>query len=265
MKPLSILLTSVIVVLSSACATSSAPKDRARELADNRCDTTLRRMQNFVKHFYPTPNVYTIPHMYKKGYLGVRGYDLLGDLYYQGCNSAGLISDKSQAADWYQHAAIGHVPESQYKLGKMLFEGDGITKDEKGGMNWLMSAALEGDSQARRYLTTRNISPPAPVYPNSYQVIQQRIVQYEREQRARSMSNLLQLVGLAAVTYSAASLNNSNNQQSAYTPAYNPQPTYQPINVQRFKPVYCSTISNINVSGVGNNALLTGTANTFCY
>ncbi|MDA3934846.1 MAG: hypothetical protein PF630_11055, partial [Gammaproteobacteria bacterium] len=90
----------------------------------------------------------------------IMNYDLMGDIYIHGCDNAGIQPDPLMAANYYEFAAIGHVAQSQRKLGRMLFEGDGIQVNESMGIKWLTSAALEGDIEARTYLNSLKINIP---------------------------------------------------------------------------------------------------------
>jgi len=64
----------------------------------------------------------------------------------------GMESNQSQAAKWYEKAAIqGHM-DAQYHLGLMYASGRGVEQNDQFAMMWLASAAKQGDREARKLL-----------------------------------------------------------------------------------------------------------------
>jgi hypothetical protein len=226
---------------ASLASTSTNPVERQLQLSSDRCAGTYKHMLNFVKYFPPRRSYGWI--MYNPKKVGFRGYDLLGDVYYNGCASAGLAPDKVAAAYWYQAAAVAHVPEAQWKLGKMLFEGDGVPKNTDAGLAWLTSAAIEGSTAAASYLHARGEPVPPRIYPNSYAIAAERAHQdleaaqaAQRQQAVHDLASLLVTVGAAYVGASAAT-------QSR--PIYSPNVSRMP-QLRMTKPAYCSTNATAN-------------------
>lgn len=217
----------------------------------------------------------------------ILNYELLGDMYYGGCAAKpqnvaarlwdgkrdGVAVDKQQAARYYEFAALAHVASSQFKLGKMLFEGDGIALDQETGINWLTSAALEGNKESRDYLSGLGITDiPAALSPNSYQKLAQRERQLQQIQSRAMAARQRQtqenwanfaLISLAAVGayYSgsaiapSAATSQSMNQSTRGVP--------EKINLRRSRPVFCT--SRVHLSVVGEYApFVNGTIKTFC-
>lgn len=64
----------------------------------------------------------------------------------------GMDMNQSQAAKWYEKAAIqGHI-DAQYNVGIMYASGRGVEKSDQFAMMWLASAAKQGDKEARKVL-----------------------------------------------------------------------------------------------------------------
>lgn len=239
------LSTALLAGCATLASTSTNPAERQLQLSSGRCAGTYKHMLNFVKYFPPRRNYGWI--MYNPKKVGFRGYDLLGDVYYNGCASAGLAPDKVAAAYWHQAAAVAHVPEAQWKLGKMLFEGDGVPRNTDAGLAWLTSAAIEGSTEAASYLHARGEPVPPRIYPNSYTIAAERAHQEleaaqtaQRQQAVRDLASLLVTVGAAYIgAYVGA------------TAAAHSHPVYSP-NVSRMpqlrmtKPAYCSTYATAN-------------------
>lgn len=253
----------LLIVVISGCATlestSSAPQDRNKAVSESRCAKSFQRMNNYVKYFPPSSRLALDYISYQDGKVGVRGYDLLGDIYFNGCDGANLRPNKGVAAYWYLNAANAHVAEAQYKLGKMMYEGDGVTKDEAAGMDWLMSAALEKNGDAIAYLSRLGISVPYSSGPNTYERIQAELRRQHKQQNAAYwsgfFSDLLGVALLAGATYLAI-------EASAPT-YYTPRPTSSSQNqfqVYRYKPVWCNSSFTARASG----NVVRGTITTFC-
>jgi hypothetical protein len=203
-------------------------------------------MLNFVKYWPPRSNYDWI--MYNPKKVGFRGYDLLGDVYYRGCTEANLAPDKVAAAYWYQVAAVAHVPEAQWKLGRMLMEGDGVPVDHNVGLAWITSAAIEGSDQAAEYLRVHDYPVPTPTYPNSYTVAAERAHQRlkaaqtaERQQVVRDLTSLLVNVG---TSYVAAKVGAAAMQPIVRSPHVTSMPQ-----LRMTKPVFCTTSGSANAMG----------------
>jgi TPR repeat protein len=57
--------------------------------------------------------------------------------------------DPSAAAKWYLDAAEQGIPEAQYALGKMYFEGQGVARDPAKAATWIRRAAEQGHAAAQ--------------------------------------------------------------------------------------------------------------------
>lgn len=171
------------------------------------CHKRVKNMHSMIKHWSPgtlnPPNYY----MYKQ--MVMPFWEFTGDMYYNGCPRSGLAIDKTTAAQWYQSAAIEFVPTAQYKLGRMMLEGDGIPVNIEGGRAWVTSAALEGSAEAARYLAEAGLPVPQPINPTSYTIAaSQAKAELEAGQardRAAIVSDLSHLVVNVASAYVAAS------------------------------------------------------------
>lgn len=219
-------------------------------------------------------------------YPHIMNYDLMGDLYYYGCEYSGqsiagrVWSGKREgfdpdpviAAKYYEFAAIGHVPRSQYRLGLMLFEGDGIPRDEETGIQWLTSAALEGYQDARDYLKELGLDVPEASSPNTYSVLaQDERAQYMALQRAiharqqQIRQNWATVAIVAVGAYYAA--DNLATGAAATTSGSTAPSTTQPqrVIVQRSRPVFCTSMGNVTITGTSYTAFANGTVSTFCH
>lgn len=132
--------------------------------------------------------------------------ETFGDIYYNGCQKAGIVSDKNTALEMYARAALNHVPSAQFKLGKMWYDGDGVEKNETTGLLWITSAALEGSTPAAQFLLSINEEAPNPISPNSYAVaaleaksIHEGLKQAERVRLVSDLANLGVKEGLIKV------------------------------------------------------------------
>ena len=76
---------------------------------------------------------------------------LIGELFYYGIS---VTTDKSKAAEYF-HAAHQNSGDSiaQYKLGVMYLEGDGVSKDEATGRQFLELSSEQGVSAAFKQLS----------------------------------------------------------------------------------------------------------------
>lgn len=66
---------------------------------------------------------------------------------------AGFPHDGTQAADWYERAALTGLAEAQRKLGLLLAKGGaGLTADVTKARVWLQQAAAQNDAEAKKAL-----------------------------------------------------------------------------------------------------------------
>ena len=80
----------------------------------------------------------------------------LGFLYYQG---EGVLPDPKQAAKWYRRAADQGDPDAQLNLGLMYVQGEGVKKSYVEGYKWFALAFLHyppGDSRQTAYRNREN-------------------------------------------------------------------------------------------------------------
>jgi hypothetical protein len=229
--------------LAQLYSTSSDPTDRAKELSEPRCATTYKRMLNFAKYWPPGRlDLYENYNMYNPKKVGFLGYELLGDVYFQGCAAAGLPADKIAAASWYFAAALAHVPDSQWKLGRMMFQGDGVPENREMGLGWITSAALEGSAPAAAFLTSMGEVVPAPIQPSSWDnasnLARQKLASANAEQRRAVLQGLGNLVVSAALIYSASGSAMVRTHPANY--ASNNRAAYRP------RPVYCQYQASAN-------------------
>lgn len=248
-----ILITVMLAALLTGCvslaSTSTNPAKRQAQLDSPRCAGTYKHMLNFVKYFPPRRSYGWI--MYNPKKVGFRGYDLLGDVYYRGCASANLAPDKVAAAYWYQAAAVAHVPEAQWKLGRMLIEGDGVPINHDVGLAWITSAAIEGSARAAAYLGVHSFPVPSPIYPNSYTVAAERAHQQldaaqtaQRQQAVRDLMSLLVNVGAVYVAAEAGAA-----AAARYGPPVRSLNVSSMPQLRMTKPVFCTASGSANVIG----------------
>ena len=68
----------------------------------------------------------------------------------------GVDINQSQAAKWYEKAAIqGHI-DAQYNIGLMYANGEGVEQNEQFALMWLASAAKQGDKEATKNTACTN-------------------------------------------------------------------------------------------------------------
>lgn len=170
MKTVAALLVVLTIVISAEQAhAADEPTPVARFTYEPAtCHKRVKNMQNMIKYWAPgainPPNFY----MYKQ--MVMPFWEFTGDMYYNGCPKGDLDIDKTTAAQWYQNAAMEFVPTAQYKLGRMMLEGDGIAVNVEGGRAWMTSAALEGSTEAAQYLANVGLPVPQPINPTSYTI-----------------------------------------------------------------------------------------------
>ena len=73
----------------------------------------------------------------------------LGVMYEKG---QGVRKDYKKAMKWLLLAANQKVAEAQYDIASMYFEGKGVKQDTKVAIEWFRLAAQQGHIQARKYL-----------------------------------------------------------------------------------------------------------------
>lgn len=64
----------------------------------------------------------------------------------------GVEMNQTQAARWYEKAAIQEHKDAQYNIGIMYATGRGVEQNEKFAMMWLACAAKQGDKESRTLL-----------------------------------------------------------------------------------------------------------------
>ena len=215
-------------------------------------------------------------------YPHILNYDLMGDIHYYGCDYSGqslagrlwsgrreaIEPNPEKAAKYYEFAAIGHVPRSQYRLGRMLFEGDGISQDEETGIQWITSAALEGHKEARDYLESIGLTVSEAEGPSTYS----KLAEAEREEytalqqaiqaRQQQIRQNWATVAIVAVgAYYAADTVGAGTT----TPQGHGTGQSQRVTIQRSTPVFCTSTSNISITGDSWVTFANGTISTFCY
>jgi len=74
----------------------------------------------------------------------------VGGYYLTGIANSNIKSDAVRAVEMFSYAAsyFGD-PDAQYRLGRMLLDGQGTAKDTKSGARWLLLAAGKGQYQAQ--------------------------------------------------------------------------------------------------------------------
>ncbi len=71
--------------------------------------------------------------------------DRLGELYRKG---KGVQLDLEQGFEWLMRAALLGDTEAMREVGQCLVVGEGVGQDPKQGLEWLLLAAREGDTDA---------------------------------------------------------------------------------------------------------------------
>jgi TPR repeat protein len=64
----------------------------------------------------------------------------------------GVELNQTQAAKWYEKAAIQGHRDAQYNIGIMYATGRGVEQNDQFAMMWLASAAKQGDNESRTLL-----------------------------------------------------------------------------------------------------------------
>lgn len=252
------------------------PKPTARWTIDsNKCAAQFKRMEKILGYWASGKAIATDVHdrpdqnywagglpfwAYKNQAITMR--ESFGDLYFFGCAKAGRLPDKQAAFAMYERSAVNHSPSAQFKLGKMLRDGDGVPKNEDAGLAWISSAALEGSIDASSYLTQNGIDAPQPIWPNSYALaaMEAKAVfdgkrSAERAEIVRDLGNLAIGATAAYLTFRAEALRTGVTTPAKKMPktSYSSPPlTFRPIIMKR--PVYCHYQGNIRNPSGGNTA-----------
>lgn len=255
----------VITLLASFTATPAHSADYPSLVArytysKDDCHKRIKNMQSMIKHWSPgtinyfSSDAFSPPNYYMYKHSVMPYWEFIGDMYYNGCPKAGLVADKTTAALWYQNAAKEFVPNAQFKLGRMLFWGDGVPSDVAAGRAWIDSAALEGSPDALDFLKRANFPVPKPISPNSYTLAALRA---RDEQSAKNAANRAAVVGdLSRLVVNIAAIYVTANAASRLTPAPQPRsaqpvPTISTAPIMR-RPAYCNaygTITNNDITG----------------
>ncbi len=89
----------------------------------------------------------------KRGPLVATAFRYLAHFHQRGLPDAKIAANPAYAFDLLHHAAsyFGD-PIAQYEVAKLLMSGDGVTKNMRGGAQWLVSAARKGYAPAQATL-----------------------------------------------------------------------------------------------------------------
>lgn len=71
----------------------------------------------------------------------------VGEIYYHG--RSGLKADAAASEPWYEMAAYWNLPQAQYQLARMYYNGDGVKNDDIEAYVWMSIAADRGEVNAR--------------------------------------------------------------------------------------------------------------------
>lgn len=77
----------------------------------------------------------------------VRAQDIIGEFYLTGM--PGIQRNPIEASKWLAKAAIAGSANSQFNLGMMYFNGDGVKPSDKDAVKWLSKAAMQGHHMAQ--------------------------------------------------------------------------------------------------------------------
>ena len=264
MKSIAWLVALNVLIPAGLVHAADEPTPVARFTYDQAtCHKRIKNMNSMIKYWSPgtlnPPNYY----MYKQ--MVMPFWEFTGDMYYNGCPKGELTIDKVTAAQWYQSAAMEFVPTAQYKLGRMMLEGDGVPVNVEGGRAWMTSAALEGSPEAALYLANAGLPVPQPINPTSYTIAaRQAKAELEAGQardRAAIVRDLSHLVVNVASAYIAANASSPvapvvkrAPPPATATPAYN-APTMR-------RPSFCNSYATVTSSSVSNTAWVN--VSTFC-
>lgn len=233
------------------------PEHRERIISDpRRCARAARNMEAYLRHW--PPNMVVTPIAYAPRVHAFLTYESFGDLSYRGCASAGLAPDRLAAAEWYERSAVGHLASAQFKLGRMLYDGDGIGRDSEWGQRWLISAALEGNDSARQYLGGLGIEVRANPGPTTYMRLEQEFRSMAAAERQQMFADTVRVAGVIASAYLE-----HRTQTLPATFRSNPPPRPQ-VEYLRPRPSYCRLTSSSIVMGTESMPLVNSNVWVFC-
>lgn len=229
------------------------PEFRERLLSDpRRCARAVRNQQNYLQYW--PENYQIVPVAYAPKVHAFQTYEAFGDLAYRGCEAANHPIDKFQAAIWYEKSAIGHWPPAQFKLGRMLYEGDGIQRDPEYGIAWLTSAALEKNEDARQYLTRIGINVSPTMGPSTYEHMERLHRLEVSAQRRELLSGTAHFIATVATAYFSAQGATDNRSRSGQAP----------VQYTRPRPTYCATNVRALITGTDAMTFVNATRTSFC-
>ena len=195
--------------------------------------------------------------------------DFFGDLFFRGCSPAGFQSRKDVAAAWYEAAAIRHYAPAQWKLGRMLMEGDGIDQDLSAGQSWLTLAASEGSLEAADYLARKGLPVPAALQTTTFEIMREESEKAYSEVRKRYWSGIMQdttrlMANVAAVYVQANAV--AVQEQPAIrnkSPTPVPPPYAPPAKVKMVTPPAICYARDAGSFGSGDTLYMS--ISVFCY
>lgn len=263
MKAIVVFLAPLILVFATgATYAADEPTPVARFTFDEAtCHKRIKNMSSMIKYWSPGG----VHNYYLYDARIIPYWEFIGDMYYNGCPKGGLDVDRYAAAQWYQSAAIEFVPSAQYKLGRMMIEGDGTPVNLEGGRAWITSAALEGSREAAQYLAHAGLPVPQPINPTSYTIaLREAKAELEAGQardRAAIVSDLSNLVVNIAAAYVAV------NAAAATAPVARRVTAQPPATPPNFKPImrrpqFCNTYGTATPSAATSTVWVN--VSTFC-
>lgn len=255
------LLSLALILVSGSAAAGPFDTQEKRDArgSQNNCKSTLKKQTRFLKYWKPENTIATNLVLYRTA--AIYEYEIRGDIYFSGCAKADLEADASEAAYWYLVGANFHVPSSQFKLGKMLYEGDGIPKDEPAGIDWLTSAALENNSEAKSYLSNLGIDVPKVQTTSTFDTLRAEAIRLHKQNLADTWNTVLELTVLAASTYVVVQSANPPSVQARNSTLNSSQGSTK---IQRFKPTWCTSSLMGSANSFAGYTSISGTVNTFC-
>ena len=253
-------LTSILASGGAFAGPFDTQEKRDKRASQSKCKSTLKKQERFLKYWRPENSLATNLVLYRTG--AIYEYEIRGDIYLSGCAKANLGADASEAAYWYLIGANFHVPSSQYKLGRLLYEGNGFPKDEAAGIDWLTSAALENNSDAKIYLSNLGIDVPKVQATSTFETLRAEAIRLHKENLAETWNTVLELTVLAAGTYVAVQ---NANPPSARVLSSTASSHKRAGGIQRFKPTWCTSSALGSANSFAGYTTVPGTGNTFCY
>ena len=76
-------------------------------------------------------------------------------------NGQGMEKNDKEVVQWLRSAAEQGLVEAQFMLGDMLYHGEGVEKNCTEAVQWFRLAAEQGDARAQLNLGTWQYKPPA--------------------------------------------------------------------------------------------------------